>query len=97
MGNVVPNPVDTTYIPALNRAGWYKYFFLEMLHEPDRLEKMLTAICPDTYKPGVFNQPDVDKRDGTVTASLAGQAAAIRNACVASVSNEMTARMQGGQ
>ncbi|KAF1948686.1 hypothetical protein CC80DRAFT_299208 [Byssothecium circinans] len=97
MGAVLANPISATYMPALNRAGWYKYFFLEMMHEPEGLEKMLTTLCSDTYKPGVLNQPDTQKRDRTVLPGVAAQAATIRNACVSSVSQETAALMQSAR
>ena len=84
-----------TYMPALNRAGWYKYFFLGMLHQPEELEKTLSAFCADTYKPGVFNQPDIQKRDKTESRALVSRATAISTGAVSRVCEEVVAQMQG--
>jgi hypothetical protein len=93
-GSGLAESVHATYMPALNRAGFYKYFFLEMMHEPENLERMLTAFCVDTYRPGVLNQPDVLKRDRSVLHGVAAQAATIRSTCVSRVSHEMAGLMQ---
>lgn len=95
-----PPSADTaspTYMPALNRAGWYKSFFLDMLHEPEGLEKMLQAFCSDTYKPGILNQPDVQKRDKTAIPSLGSRAAAIQQAAIPQVYREMRAVVQAAK
>ncbi|KAJ4290475.1 hypothetical protein N0V90_010692 [Kalmusia sp. IMI 367209] len=84
-----------TYMPALNRAGWYKYFFLGMLHQPEELEKTLSAFCADTYKPGVFNQPDIQKRDKNESPALVSRATAISTEAVSRVCEEVVAQMQG--
>jgi len=84
-------------MPALNRAGFYKYFFLTMLHEPESLEKMVNAFCSDTYKPGILNQPDLQKRDKTPTPGLTARAAAIDEAAVSRVCDEMAALVHGKQ
>jgi hypothetical protein len=95
MGSVLENPIKPTYMPALNRAGFYKYFFLVMLQDPESLEKMLAAFCTDTYRPAILNQPDVQRRDRTLLPELAAQAAAIQNAATSSVCQEMAALVQG--
>lgn len=84
--NAMPNMDYVTYLPALNRAGWYKFFFLEMLAGSDDLGKLLSSVCADTYKPGVLNQPDLNKRDKSDIPALHARAAeiqgvAIRRAC----------------
>jgi hypothetical protein len=94
-GSVLENPIKPTYMPAINRAGFYKYFFLVMMQEPEGLEKMLAAFCADTYKPGILNQPDVHKRDRTPLPALEAQASAIQNAAISSVCQEMAALVQG--
>ncbi|KAH7083716.1 hypothetical protein FB567DRAFT_529772 [Paraphoma chrysanthemicola] len=75
-----------TYMPALNRAGWYKFFFLEMMHGPEDIGKLLSTLCADTYKPGVLNHPDLNKRDQANPPALHARAAetqtyAIRRVC----------------
>jgi hypothetical protein len=52
---VLADHIKPTYIPALNRAGFYKYFLMTMLEDPESLEKMLTSFCPDTYRPSIMN------------------------------------------
>ncbi|KAH7384180.1 hypothetical protein DE146DRAFT_217609 [Phaeosphaeria sp. MPI-PUGE-AT-0046c] len=84
--NAMPNMDYVTYLPALNRTGWYKFFFLEMLAGSDDLGKLLASVCADTYKPGVLNQPDLNKRDKSDIPALHARAAeiqgvAIRRAC----------------
>ncbi|KAF2678549.1 hypothetical protein K458DRAFT_394826 [Lentithecium fluviatile CBS 122367] len=95
--SVLSNTITPTYMPALNRAGFYKYLFLTMMHEPDKLEQMLNAYCGDTYKPGVLNQPDVQKRDKTPLPGLAAQATAIETAALSCVCQEMAALVQPAQ
>lgn len=84
-----------TYMPALNRAGWYKYAFLNWLHQPEDLEKMLSAFCADTYNPGMLNQPDVQKRDKNDPPALVSRATAISTTAVSRVCQEVVAQMQG--
>jgi hypothetical protein len=96
-GPPLVNPIKPTYIPALNRAGFYKYFFLTMMHDPQGLEKMLTAFCADTYKPRVLNQPDMQRRDKTPIPGLAAQATAIETAAISRVCEEMAAVIQSAQ
>lgn len=84
-----------TYMPALNRAGWYKYIFLELVAEPEGLDKMISAFCNDTYKPSILNQPDLQKQDKTENPVLASRAKAVRNV-ITKVCQETAAAMQGG-
>lgn len=84
-----------SYMPALNRAGWYKYCFLNWLHQAEDLEKMLSAFCADSYNPGIFNQPDLQKRDKNESPSLVSRATAISTTAVSRVCQEVVARMQG--
>jgi hypothetical protein len=94
---VVMNQAYPSYVPALNRAGWYKYFFLEMIVEPEGLDKMMPAFCSDTYKPKVLNQPDLQKRDRTELTGLVGRANRTRNAAMARVCQEAAKAMQIGR
>ncbi|KAL5455553.1 hypothetical protein PMIN06_004383 [Paraphaeosphaeria minitans] len=85
-----------TYMPALNRAGWYKYSFLNWLHQPEDLEKLLAAFCADTYyNPGILNQPDIQKRDKNESPALVSRATAISTTAVSRVCQEVVAQMQG--
>ncbi|KAF1970947.1 hypothetical protein BU23DRAFT_537112 [Bimuria novae-zelandiae CBS 107.79] len=84
-----------TYMPALNRAGWYKYLFLNLLHQPEELEKLLGAFCADTYKPSILNQPDLQKRDKNESPGLVSRATAISTEAVSRVCQEVVAQMQG--
>ena len=83
----------TTYMPALNRAGWYKFFFLEMLHAPADIEALVPALCADTYKPGVLQHPDLNKRDRTDLGGLQARAAAIKTFAMQRVCEETKAVM----
>ena len=83
-----------SYMPALNRAGWYKYFFLEMVHGPDEIGKLVSAICADTYKPSVLNQPDLNRRDGSQVPALQARAAQIQSAAIKCVCDEAKIAMQ---
>ncbi|KAJ4356759.1 uncharacterized protein N0V89_004795 [Didymosphaeria variabile] len=83
------------YMPALNRAGWYKYAFLNWLHQPEDLGKMLSAFCADTYNPGILNQPDIQKRDRNESPALVARATATSNTAVSRVCQEVVAQMQG--
>ena len=83
-----------TYIPALNRAGWYKFFFLEMLHGPDNINKMMPALCSETYKPGVLHHPDLTKRDKAEAPALQSRATEIQAAVINQVCEETKAAMQ---
>lgn len=85
-----PTPRSTypTYMPALNRAGWYKFFFLEMLESPHEIGDMMPALCPDTYKPGVLNHPDLNKRDKSEMPALQARASEIHKYAVGRVCEE---------
>ncbi|KAH6641999.1 hypothetical protein C7974DRAFT_384656 [Boeremia exigua] len=85
--------VGTTYMPALNRAGWYKLFFLEMMHGPDNINKLLSALCSETYKPRVLHHPDLTKRDKAEAPALQARATEIQNAAINQVCNEIKAAM----
>lgn len=80
--------VPATYMPALNRAGWYKYFFLEMIHGPDEIGKLLPALCADTYKPGVLKQPDLNRRDRWSIPALQQRATQIQSMAIKCVCDE---------
>lgn len=94
---VPENQAYPSYLPALNRAGWYKHFFLEMTVEPEGLDKMMAAFCSDTYKPSVLNQPDLQKRDRSELKGLSGRASAIRNAAMTRVCQEAAKAMQAAR
>jgi len=79
-----------TYMPALNRAGWYKYLFLELVSEPESLEKAMLTLCED-YKPNALNQPDLQKRDRSELKALQARATAIRTAAIPRVCQEVAA------
>jgi hypothetical protein len=83
----------TTYMPALNRAGWYKFFFLEMMHAPEDIGDLVPALCADTYKPGVLNHPDLDKRDRTELPGLQARAAEIQTYAIGRVCEETKVAM----
>ncbi|KAF2011575.1 hypothetical protein BU24DRAFT_466268 [Aaosphaeria arxii CBS 175.79] len=87
--NGTPYP---TYMPALNRAGWYKYLFQESLLEPQHLDKLLTSFCAESYKPGVLNQPDLQRLDRNQSPALVARASALRQA-VNQVCQEIAAEM----
>jgi hypothetical protein len=80
-------------MPALNRAGWYKFFFLEMMHGPDNINKLMPALCRETYKPGVMHHPDLAKRDKAEAPALQARAAEIQSTSINQVCNEIKAAM----
>ncbi|KAH8725786.1 hypothetical protein GQ44DRAFT_726529 [Phaeosphaeriaceae sp. PMI808] len=82
-----------SYMPALNRAGWYKFFFLEIMHAPDDIGKLMPALCADTYKPGVLNHPDLNKRDRSELAGLHARAVVIETIAIERVCRETAATM----
>ena len=86
-----------TYMPALNRAGWYKYLFIEFLGEPESLEKVLTLFCSETYKPSSPLHPDLARRDKTQDSVLGPRANELRTAAVARVCQEIAAVMKPAQ
>ena len=90
-----PMPTSTyaTYMPALNRAGWYKFFFLKMMHAPEDIGDLLPALCTDTYKPGVLNHPELSKRDKTEPPALQARAAAIETYAMRRVCEETKSAM----
>jgi hypothetical protein len=92
---VVAEPSSTyaIYVPALNRAGWYKFFFLEAMHGPDDIYKLLPALCADTYKPGVLIHPDLNKRDRTEMPALQARAAQLQSYAIKRVLDEAKAAM----
>jgi hypothetical protein len=93
--NAMPNMDYVTYLPALNRAGWYKFFFLEMLAGSDDLGKLLASVCADTYKPGVLNQPDLNKRDKSEIPALHARAAEIQGVAIRRACEEAADAMTG--
>lgn len=86
-----------TYMPALNRAGWYKFFFLEMMHGPDNINKLMPALCPETYKPGVLRCPELNKREKAEAPALQARAAEIQSTAINQVCDEVKAAMLAGR
>jgi hypothetical protein len=88
-----PTPMSTyaTYMPALNRAGWYKFFFLEIMTED--IGDLISVLCGDTYKPGVLNHPDMSKRDKTALPALQARAAEIQTYAIGRVCAETKTAM----
>ncbi|KAF2997153.1 hypothetical protein E8E13_005330 [Curvularia kusanoi] len=93
--SAVPTHVTThtAYIPALNRAGWYKFFFLEMMHGPDNINKLMPALCLETYKPGILHHPELTKRDKAEAPTLQARAAEIQATVINQVCTEIKAMM----
>ncbi|KAF2205695.1 hypothetical protein GQ43DRAFT_467959 [Delitschia confertaspora ATCC 74209] len=83
-----------TYMPALNRSGWYKYLFLELLGEPESLEKILPLFCADTYRPNGAHHPNLTRRDRGEPSGLNARANQIRTGAIARVCQETAAVMQ---
>lgn len=81
-----------TYMPALNRAGWYKHLFLEVL-QAGKMESMLQAFCADTYKPGVLH-PDMNKRDTYDSPLLRGQTTVFRAEAMGRARGEVFEQMR---
>lgn len=93
-------PADSsypTYIPALNRAGWYKFLFLELLGEPELLEKMMRLFCSETYKPNSPHHPDLARLEKNPDSPLSTRAKQIGNAAVARVCEKVGAAMEQSQ
>ncbi|USP73620.1 uncharacterized protein yc1106_00894 [Curvularia clavata] len=90
-----PSPTSSyaTYMPALNRAGWYKFFFLELVQDPDEISKVIPALCADTYKPGVLNHPDLNKRDKSDIQALRARADEVQTLAITRVGNEARTSM----
>jgi hypothetical protein len=82
-----------TYMPALNRAGWYKFFFLEMVHAPEDIGDVIPRLCADTYKPDLLNHPDIEKRDKTDVPALQARAAEIQTYALGRVCEETKTAM----
>lgn len=61
--SLIDGSPNTSYMPALNRAGWYKLFFADVTRDPSLIDRLIPVLCADTYKPGVLNHPDLTKRD----------------------------------
>lgn len=80
-------------MPALNRAGWYKLFFLEVMHAPDDTGNLIAVLCADTYKPGVLHHADLSKRDKSEVPALQARAAAIQTYAMGRVCEETKAAM----
>jgi hypothetical protein len=85
--------IYATYMPALNRAGWYKFFFLEIMHAPEDIGDLIPVLCADTYKPGVLNHPDLNKRDRTALPALQARAAEIQTYAIGRVCEETKTAM----
>lgn len=83
-----PNTPYTTYIPALNRPGWYKYLFLELVSEPEGLEKLIPRFCADSYNPSGAGHPDLSRRERNEPAPLSARANRIRTGAIARVCQE---------
>lgn len=54
-----PSPA---YMPVINRAGWYKSFFMDVVADPSYMDKMVCSFAWDTYRPGITH-PDLERRD----------------------------------
>lgn len=80
-------------MPALNRAGWYKFFFFEMMHCADNINRLIPALCSETYKPGVLHHPDLTKRDKAEAPALQARAAQLQSTVINQVCNEIKAVM----
>jgi hypothetical protein len=85
-----------SYMPALNRAGWYKSLFLEAVSEPETLSRMLSQFCGHSYRPGILQHPDVQKQDKTELPALTERAKSVRTV-LQRVCEETAAAMQATQ
>ena len=90
-----PSPMSmyATYMPALNRAGWYKFFFLEVSQSPDMIGELIPRFCSDTYKPGVLNHPDLNRRDRAENHALQAKASQIQSYSIQRVCEETKSAM----
>lgn len=89
------NVTSATYMPALNRAGWYKYLFMDLVHHAEQLDKVLNTLCADTYNPKILNQPDLEKRDKNEPPGVVARAEAICTAAINRVYQEGGVQMPG--
>ena len=87
------NTTYTTYIPALNRSGWYKYLFLELVGEPEGLGKLMPRFCADTYNPSGAGHPDLTRRERNEPAPLSARANQIRTGAIVRVCQEAASSM----
>lgn len=90
-----PTPMSTyaTYMPALNRPAWYKFFFLEVMQAPEDIGDLIPLLCAETYRPGVLNHPDLNKRDKGIIPALQARASAIQTFAIGRVCEETKAAM----
>lgn len=88
-----PMTMYPTYMPALNRAGWYKFLFLQLLESPHEIGDLMPALCSETYKPGVLNHPDLNKRDKSEMPALQAKAAGIHKYSIGRVCEETKTAM----
>lgn len=96
--NELPAPSSPypEYIPALNRAGWYKYLFLELVGEPEMLDKSIPAFCADTYNPTSSGHPDLARWDKNAPQALCTRANQLRTAAIERVCQEAASSMGRG-
>ncbi|OCL03903.1 hypothetical protein AOQ84DRAFT_391883 [Glonium stellatum] len=83
-----PNAPYASYVPALNRSGWYKYLFLELVGDPEGLEKLMPRFCADTYNPSGAGHPDLSRRERNEPAPLSARANQIRTGAIARACQE---------
>lgn len=84
---------QTSYVPALNRAGWYKFLFVEAMRAADSLGEAVAAVCADSYQAGVAGHPDLNKLDRTVDPALRARAGELRGYAIAQACEETRAAM----
>lgn len=64
-----------------------------MMHGPDNINKLMPALCSETYKPGILHHPDLNRRDKAEAPALQAKAAEIQATAINQVCNEIKAAM----
>lgn len=88
---------QTSYTPALNRAGWYKFLFVEAMRAGESLGEAVAALCADKYQAGAAGHPDLTKLDKSVEPALRARAGELRGYAIAQACEETKAAMAAGR
>ena len=86
---------QAVYTPALNRAGWYKFLFVEAVRAGEALGEAVAGVCADSYRAGA-GHPDLNKLDRTVDPALRARAGELRAYAIAQACEETRAALAAG-
>jgi hypothetical protein len=81
------------YMPALNRAGWYKFFFVDAMRAPEELGNVMAAVCADRCQAGTVDGPDLNKLDRRAIPALRARAGEMRAYAISQACEETRAAM----